>query len=37
VNISPETILSGDLPDALKGVPTEQIVLEVTEHAHIED
>ena len=37
VNISPETILSGDLPDALKGVPAEQIVLEITEHAHIED
>ena len=37
VNISPETILSGDLPDALKGVPAEQILLEITEHAHIEE
>jgi EAL domain-containing protein (putative c-di-GMP-specific phosphodiesterase class I) len=37
VNVSPETIVSGDLPDALKGMPTEQIVLEITEHAHIAD
>lgn len=37
VNVSPETILSGDLHDALNGMPLEQIVLEITEHAHIED
>jgi EAL domain-containing protein (putative c-di-GMP-specific phosphodiesterase class I) len=37
VNVSPQTILSGDLPDALEGLPLEQIVLEITEHAHIDD
>jgi EAL domain-containing protein (putative c-di-GMP-specific phosphodiesterase class I) len=37
VNVSPETILSGDLPAALEGVPAGQIVLEITEHAHIAD
>ena len=37
VNVSPETILSGDFPDALDGLPLEQIVLEITEHAHIDD
>ena len=37
VNVSPETILSGDLPDALSGMPAARIVLEITEHAHIDD
>ena len=37
VNVSPETILSGDFFDALDGLPLEQIVLEITEHAHIDD
>jgi EAL domain-containing protein (putative c-di-GMP-specific phosphodiesterase class I) len=37
VNVSPQTILSGDLPDVLDGLPLGQIVLEITEHAHIDD
>jgi len=37
VNASPQTILSRELPDALQGLPPERIVLEITEHAHIED
>lgn len=37
VNVSPETILSGDLPRILDVMPAEQVVLEITEHAHIED
>jgi EAL domain-containing protein (putative c-di-GMP-specific phosphodiesterase class I) len=37
VNVSPETILSGDLADALDGLPAKRIVLEITEHAHIDD
>ncbi len=37
MNVSPETILSGDLPDALSGMPAARIVLEITEHAHIDD
>jgi EAL domain-containing protein (putative c-di-GMP-specific phosphodiesterase class I) len=37
VNVSPETIVSGELSDALMGMPAERIVLEITEHAHIAD
>lgn len=37
VNASPETILSDDLPAALSAMPAQQIVLEITEHAHVED
>jgi EAL domain-containing protein (putative c-di-GMP-specific phosphodiesterase class I) len=37
VNASPETILSGELDGVLKGMPAKQIVLEVTEHAHVEN
>jgi EAL domain-containing protein (putative c-di-GMP-specific phosphodiesterase class I) len=37
VNVSPQTILSGHLRDALCGLPAEQIVLELTEHAQIDD
>ena len=37
VNVSPDTILSGDLADALGGLPAARIVLEITEHAHIDD
>lgn len=37
VNASPRTILSGELADTLVGMPAERIVLEITEHAHVED
>jgi EAL domain-containing protein (putative c-di-GMP-specific phosphodiesterase class I) len=37
VNASAETILSDDLPDALSAMPGERIVLELTEHSHVED
>lgn len=37
VNASPETILSGQLDGLLADMPAERIVLEVTEHAHVED
>jgi len=37
VNASPKTILSGELSDTLVGMPAERIVLEITEHAHVED
>ncbi len=37
VNASPETILSGELTEVLAGMPSERIVLEVTEHAHVSD
>jgi EAL domain-containing protein (putative c-di-GMP-specific phosphodiesterase class I) len=37
VNASPKTILSGELFDTLVGMPAERIVLEITEHAHVED
>jgi EAL domain-containing protein (putative c-di-GMP-specific phosphodiesterase class I) len=37
VNASPHTILSGELSEVLHGVPAERIVLEITEHAHVED
>ncbi len=37
VNVSPETVLSGDLSDILRGMPTGWIVLEITEHAQVAD
>ncbi len=37
VNASPKTILSGELADTLDVVRAERIVLEITEHAHVED
>ncbi|SFP45049.1 EAL domain, c-di-GMP-specific phosphodiesterase class I (or its enzymatically inactive variant) [Geopseudomonas sagittaria] len=37
LNISPETILKGAVPAVLAGYPLERIVLEITEHASIED
>jgi EAL domain-containing protein (putative c-di-GMP-specific phosphodiesterase class I) len=37
VNASPKTILSGELADTLNGLQAERIVLEITEHAHVED
>lgn len=37
VNASPEAILSPDFEGVLDGLPVERIVLEITEHAHVED
>ena len=37
LNVSPGTILSGELPGALAGAPLDRIVLELTEHAPIEE
>ena len=37
VNISPETIMIGDLADLFDGVPAERVVLEVTEQSKIEN
>jgi EAL domain-containing protein (putative c-di-GMP-specific phosphodiesterase class I) len=37
VNVSPAAILSGEVAEALKNVPAQRIVLEVTEHAQIAD
>lgn len=37
LNISPETILKGSVPAVLAGYPLERIMLEITEHASIED
>ncbi|KQQ96504.1 EAL domain-containing protein [Massilia sp. Leaf139] len=37
LNVSPHTILSGKLEAALAGAPPERLVLEMTEHAPIEE
>jgi EAL domain-containing protein (putative c-di-GMP-specific phosphodiesterase class I) len=37
VNASPETIVSGRLPDVIGGAPPHRLVLEVTEHAEVAD
>jgi len=37
VNASPATILSRELHDAMQAMPANRIVLEITEHAHVED
>jgi PAS domain S-box-containing protein len=37
VNASPETVASPRLPDILAGAPGDRLVLELTEHAHVED
>jgi EAL domain-containing protein (putative c-di-GMP-specific phosphodiesterase class I) len=37
LNVSPATILSGELAGALVGLPISRIVIEVTEHAQIDD
>ena len=37
VNVSPETLLSPDIPAALAGATPERLVLEITEHARVLD
>ena len=37
VNVSPETILCGELNTVLRGMPTGRVVLELTEHRHVTD
>jgi len=37
INVAPDTVLSGQLPDLLAGHPLRRIVVEVTEHAQVED
>jgi len=37
VNVSPATIVSGRLHEVLTGVPVERVVLELTEHARVDD
>lgn len=37
VNASPETVLSGELPALLAGAPAGRFVVELTEHAEVED
>lgn len=37
INVSPETVLKGSLPAALDGHPLDRVVLEVTEHALVDD
>lgn len=37
INASPQLILGGGLGDILHGLPAERIVLEVTEHAQVDD
>lgn len=37
VNVSPDTLCSPDFFDAIAGVPADRLVVEVTEHAAVED
>ncbi|CAL4869302.1 hypothetical protein MMA231_03594 (plasmid) [Asticcacaulis sp. MM231] len=37
VNCSPQTIVDADWQSLLKGVPARRLVLEITEHDHVED
>jgi EAL domain-containing protein (putative c-di-GMP-specific phosphodiesterase class I) len=37
VNISPETIVSSELAETLESVPLDRLMLEVTEHAPVDD
>jgi len=37
VNASADTVLSPEFPVALKGLPLERIVVEITEHTEVED
>jgi EAL domain-containing protein (putative c-di-GMP-specific phosphodiesterase class I) len=36
-NVSPETLINGDLRRVLEGMPLERLVLEITEHATIDE
>ena len=37
INVSPETALSEELATLLRGLPRERILLELTEHTHVDD
>lgn len=37
VNTSPDTIMSSEFVDTFNGIPLDRIVLEITEHAHVND
>jgi EAL domain-containing protein (putative c-di-GMP-specific phosphodiesterase class I)/CheY-like chemotaxis protein len=37
VNLSPQTVLTGRLPEILTGVPLDRLVIELTEHAPVQD
>ena len=37
INVSPATVLSGGFEDVLAGIPSARLVLEITEHAQIDD
>lgn len=37
VNVSPETVLSGELDSVLSSAPVHRLTLEITEHAHVHD
>lgn len=37
VNVSPSTIISCDVPKLFEGVPVDRVVVEITEHAVIDD
>jgi len=37
LNASPQTIAKGAILDAMHGFPSERIILEITEHDHVED
>ena len=37
INVSPTTILSGRLHEVLTGVPVDRVILEITEHAPVDD
>jgi EAL domain-containing protein (putative c-di-GMP-specific phosphodiesterase class I) len=37
VNVSPTTVVSGRLHEVLTGVPVDRVILEITEHAPVDD
>ncbi len=37
LNVSPQTLISGEISGFLDGLPPERLVLELTEHAYVED
>lgn len=37
VNVSPKTVLSGELDSVLSSAPVHRLTLEITEHAHVHD